>query len=71
MPRDLNGLPTSNVIDGDLDMGAYLIRMQDNCIIGSGNNALQLTKNSSSVVLDDTLAHISAVQGSITLSSLT
>ena len=65
-----NGLPTGNVIDGDLDMGAYLIRMQDNVIIGSGNNALQLTKNSSSVILDDTLAHISAVQGSISLSAL-
>ena len=65
-----NGLPTGNVIDGDLDMGAYLIRMQDNALIGSQNNALQLTKNSSSVVLDDTLAQISSVQGSVTLTSL-
>ena len=65
-----NGLPTGNVIDGDLDMGAYLIRMQDNALIGSPNNSFQLTKNSSSVVLDDTLAHISSVQGSVTLTSL-
>ena len=39
-----NGLPTGNVIDGDLDMGAYLIRMQDNAIIGSGNNACNSPK---------------------------
>ena len=71
MPRDLNGLPIdNNAIDGDLDMGAYLIRMQDNALIGSQNNALQLTKNSSSVILQDTLLQINAVQGgSISISA--
>ena len=71
MPRDLNGLPIdNNAIDGDLDMGPYLIRMQDNALIGSQNNALQLTKNSSSVILQDTLLQINAVQGgSISISA--